>query len=123
MTPETLARQYVGAEHRTAPSGWRDRPGAIHAAMKDCADRRDRDGQAFWCAVYSHYLTFESHLVTTGAFPSVERPSIAQYVAMSFWDDGCRGPEDAILSALYREDLEALAFFREFLAHYQRLTI
>ena len=122
MTPETLARQYVEAESRMPPGGWQSHPGAIHAAMKGCADRGDQEGQAFWCTVYSHYLTFESHLVTTGAFPSVETPSIAQYVAMSFWDDGSRGPEDAIMSALYREDLEALAFFREFLAHYQRLT-
>ena len=123
MTPETLARQYIEAERQMPAGGWRDHPGAMHAAMKACADRGDDDGQAFWCAVYSHYLTFESHLVTTGELASVANPSIAQYVAMSFWDDGSRGPEDAIMNALYREDREALAFFRAFLAHYQRLSL
>ena len=122
MTPETLAQQYDEAERKAPKGGWRDRHEIIHAAMKGRVDRGDRDGQAFWCTVYSHYLELESHWVTTGEFLSIERPSIAQYVAMSFWDDGSRGPEDAILSALYREDLDALAFFRTFLAHYGRLS-
>jgi len=122
MTPETLAQQYYEAERQAPKGGWRDRHEMIHAAMKGCVDRGERDGQTFWCAVYSHYLAFESHFVVSGEFPSADKPSIAQYVAMAFWDDGSHGPEDAILSALYREDLDALAFFRAFLAHYGRLS-
>ena len=122
MTPETLATQYYDAERQAPQGGWRDHHETIHAAMKACADRGDRAGQGFWCAVYGHYLEFESHFAVTGEFPSVAQQTIAQYVAMSFWDDGSHGPHDAILSALYREDLEALAFFRAFLASYERLS-
>lgn len=126
MSPETLARQYHEAERQAPKGGWRDRHEMIHTAMKGCVDRGDREGQAFWCAVYGHYLTFESLFVVTGELPGAgtraQGPSIAQYVAMAFWDDGSRGPEDAVLSALYRKDLEALAFFRAFLAHYGRLS-
>lgn len=54
MSQETLARQYHEAERQAPKGGWRDRHETIRTAMKNCADRGGREGQAFFRAFLAH---------------------------------------------------------------------
>ena len=123
ISPESAARQFYDAEFDPAARCQRDVEEIPHALQKACTDRGDREGLAFWRAVYTQYLLFDSHFDLTGCLPNISNDDVTEYLAMVFWDDGWSGDLDSALwSAGRHRHPGATAFFKRMVTHKRSLT-
>ncbi len=99
MTPERAAYDLAEAQYTNLDLGigwWEELPSILE---KQCVDRGDDKGFAFWVTVHTEYLMLDTHFTVTGELPPIERDDPQHYLAMMLWDEGWGTPDLALWTA------------------------